>query len=202
MSIMVRNLGATVVVFIAVLEIFIASPNLTLINSRIPADETLALPFYKLSTEPSDQASVKIENAGHYCISFIENKETKADLLPIIFDTTKVFGQDTSLEIPRGLYASSVEDILENPQYGWATTSSAFAAATEITLKPGENITIASVYGKADKIEIVPQLADLVSSPNFISSKFERARTMINELTESVETQTANPLFDGTVKQM
>jgi hypothetical protein len=160
------------------------------------------LPFYKLSTEPSDQAAVKVESAGHYCISFIETNETKAELLPIIFDTTKVFGQDTSLEIPRGLYSSSIEDILESPQYGWATTSSAFAAATEITLKPGENITIASVYGKADKIEIVPQLADLVSSPNFVSSKFKRARTMINELTEGVETQTANPLFDGTVKQM
>ena len=160
------------------------------------------MPFYKLSTEPSDQASVKIENAGHYCISFIETKDKKSDLLPIVFDTSKVFGQDTSLEHPNGLYGSSIENILENPQYGWATTSSAFAAATNITILPGANVTISSVFGKADTIERVPQIANLVTAPNYVLSKFNRARTMINELTAGVETQTANPLFDGTVKQM
>jgi len=35
------------------------------------ADEGLTMPFYKLSTEPSDEAAVKIEEAGHYCLSFI-----------------------------------------------------------------------------------------------------------------------------------
>jgi len=164
--------------------------------------DDLTMPFYKLSTEPGDSASVKIEEAGHYCLSFIETEKVKADLLPIVYDTSKVFGKDTTLETPFGLYASSVEEILEKPQYGWATTSSAFGAATKLTLKPGENITIASFYGKADHIERLPELASLVTAPNFVDTKFKRARTMINELTSGVETKTVNPLFDGTVKQM
>jgi hypothetical protein len=166
------------------------------------ADETLTMPFYKLSTEPSDTASVKIEEAGHYCLSFIEDKKVKATLLPIVFDTNKVFGADTSLQLPAGLSSSSVDEILENPQYGWAKTSSAFAAVTKITLKPGQNVTMATVFGKADHIEKVPQIANTVTAPNYVDMKFKRARTLINELTESVETETVNPLFDGTAKQM
>lgn len=166
------------------------------------ADDTLSMPFYKLSTEPSDQASVKIEESGHYCIAFIENSKTQAPLLPIVFDSSKVFGKDTTLGLPMGIQASGIASILENPQYGWAKTSSGFAAAVNITLKPGENITIATVYGMADHIDIVPTIASRVASAGFIETKFYRARALIDELTAGVETKTVNPLFDGTVKQM
>lgn len=166
------------------------------------ADDTLSLPFYKMSTEPSDSAKVQIERHGHYCIAFIENDNEDAELLPIVFDPNKVFGKASSLENPNGLYASSVGDILDNPQYGDAKTSSSFAAVRKITLKPGENVTIASVYGKADHIEDVPGIASTVSAAGYIKSKADEARQLMDMLTASVETNTVNPLFDGTVKQM
>jgi hypothetical protein len=167
-------------------------------------DDTLTMPFYKLSTEPTDEAAVKIEEAGHYCLSFVESLDAKADLLPVVFDTSKVFGTDTSLNSATAFFSSSssVEDILSGPQYGWARTSSAFPALSQVTLKPGENITIASVYGKAENINIVPKIADTVTAAGYVSKKLDRARTLINELTSGVETKTVNPLFDGTVKQM
>ena len=80
-------------------------------------------------------------------------------LLPIVFDKDKVFGKSTSLDSPYGFLASSVGDILDNPQYGDAKTSSSFAAVRSVILKPGENITVASVYGRADHIEEVPKIA-------------------------------------------
>lgn len=165
-------------------------------------DDDLTMPFYKLSTEPSDKASVVIEEAGHYCLSFVETMAGQAELLPIVYDTSKVFGEDTSFSNPYGLESSSVEKIVDNPQYGWAKTSSAFSALKSVTLAPGENITIASVYGKADHIEEVPKIKSIVTAPGFVSSKHVRARKLIDELTSGVETSTANPLFDGTVKQM
>ena len=165
-------------------------------------DDTLMMPFYKLSTEPSDEAKVKIELEGHYILAFVESNDKTAELLPIVYDTNKIFGKSTSLESPRGLQASSVQDILDNPQYGDAKTSSAFAALSQITLKAGENITIASIYGKAAHIERVPEIRDVVTQPGFIQAKAARARTLIDNLTASVETTTVNPLFDGAVKQM
>jgi hypothetical protein len=166
------------------------------------ADDTLTKPFYKMSTEASDEAKVKIEEHGHYCLSFIESLDETATLLPIVFDKDKVFGKSTSLQHPAGLHASSVGEILDNPQYGDAKTGSSFAAVRKITLKPGENVTIASVYGRADHIENVPLIADIVTAPGYIQSKFQRARALIDELTAGVETTTVNPLFDGAVKQM
>jgi hypothetical protein len=166
------------------------------------ADDGLTMPFYKLSTEPGDSASVKIEEAGHYCLAFIENSKKKAKLLPIVYDSTKVFGRDTSLQSAAALDASSVGKILNNPQYGWAMTSSAFPALNQITIKAGENITIASVYGKAEKIDMVPKVADIITEPGWIANKAVRARELIDELTAGVETKTVYPLFDGTVKQM
>ena len=165
-------------------------------------DEGKTMPFYKMSTEPSDTAKVKIEEKGHYCISFIETADEEATLLPIVFDNKKVFGKSTSLELPQGLLASSVGDILDGPQYGDATTSSSFAAIRSITLKPGENVTVASFYGRTDHIDELPPIAEVVTAPGYVAKMFARARTMINELTMGVETNTTNPLFDSTVRQM
>jgi len=166
------------------------------------ADKTLNMPFYKMSTESSDSAKVTIEEKGNYCLSFIESTDEAATLLPIVFDKDKVFGKSTSLEHPSGLEASSVGGILDGPQYGDAKTSTSFAAIRSITLKPGEEITVASVYGRGEHIDDMPKIAKIVTAPGFIQSKFARARTMINEMTMGVDTNTTNPLFDTTVRQM
>lgn len=166
------------------------------------ADDTLTMPFYKMSTEPGDTAKVTVEEKGNFILSFVESSDSTAELLPIVFDKDKVFGQDTSLEIPQGMYTSSVGKILDGNQYGYAKTSSSFAAVRSITLKPGKNVTIASVYGRADHIEELPKISEIVTAPGFIDTKFKRARIMINELTVGVETNTTNPLFDTTVRQM
>jgi hypothetical protein len=166
------------------------------------ADAGLTMPFYKMSTEPGDDASVTIEKAGHYCLSFIESSEKTPQLLPIVYDSRSVFGESTSLEHPAGLMASSVGEILSSPQYGDATTSSAFTALDKIILAPGENITIATFFGKAMNIMDVPKIAKIVTKPGYVETKFERARSLIDELTTGVETNTANPLFNGAVKQM
>mmetsp|Transcript_38017 Transcript_38017/g.81207 ORF Transcript_38017/g.81207 Transcript_38017/m.81207 type:complete len:1244 (+) Transcript_38017:325-4056(+) len=162
------------------------------------ADETLSLPFFRMSTEPSDTASVKIEKEGHYCIASVDGRE---GLLPIVYDTEKVFGFSSTLQEPNGVIASSIADVVSNPQYGDAKTSSAFAALQKVTLAPGESVTINSYYGKASHIEDLPGIAEEVTAPGFTENKLERARDLMSQLTSSVETHTANHLFDGAIKQ-
>ena len=112
--------------------------------------DSSTMPFFRLSTEPSDTAAVVIEQQGHYCLSYIENKEK--DFLPIVYDTSKVFGRDTSLTRPVELYERSITDIVDGEQYGFAKTSSAFAAVKDVIIYPGESITISTFYGKANAI--------------------------------------------------
>jgi len=166
------------------------------------ADEGNTMPFYRMSTVPGDSAAVQIELAGHYLLSFLDSSEADAELLPIIYDTKTIFGRDTSLLVPDGLRVNSVSDILSNPQYGDARTSSGFAAVEEITLQPGESISITSFYGKTDTIEGIKPIAETVTKAGYVKYKFNQARVMINELTSSVETNTTSHLFDGAVKQM
>jgi len=166
------------------------------------AGEGTTMPFYRMSTEPGDTASVKIELAGHYLLSFLDSPDHDAELLPIVYDSEVVFGRDTSLFQADGFKAKSMKDILSNPQYGDARTSSGFAALDEITLQPGESISVTSFYGKADHIDDVKAIADHITKAGYVEKKFVQARVMIDFLTSSVETNTSSHLFDGTVKQV
>uniref|UniRef100_A0A7S2VZP1 Uncharacterized protein n=1 Tax=Eucampia antarctica TaxID=49252 RepID=A0A7S2VZP1_9STRA len=165
-------------------------------------EDSVTMPYYRMSTEPSDSASVKIEEAGHYLLAMIEDANDDAKLLPIIYDTNAVFGQDSSLTHPLGFHTKSVEDLVDTTQYGQARTSSGFAGVEEKTLQPGESFSIASFYGKSDHIDEIPALAERVTKAGYVAGKFTEARTLIDELTSGVETNTTNKLFDGAVKQM
>jgi hypothetical protein len=91
-----------------------------------PYNDTLTMPYFKLSTKPSDSAAVTIEEAGHYCLSIIEG--SPSTLLPIIYDASKVFGEDTMMLRPIKLQSKTVGEIIKETQYGSAKTPSAFAA--------------------------------------------------------------------------
>jgi hypothetical protein len=93
-----------------------------------PYKDSLTMPFYKLSTQPSDSAAVTVQHAGHYCLSMLDGDPSK--LLPIIYDSSKVFGEDSMMLLPIELQNKTVGDILKKKQYGFAKTSSAFAAGT------------------------------------------------------------------------
>jgi hypothetical protein len=162
------------------------------------AEDTLALPFYQMSTEPGDMASVVIKKAGHYCIAFVRGESRS--LLPLVFDTKKVFGFSTTLQDPAALVESSVKDILSRPQYGDAKTSSVFATLYKATLAPGESITVTSLYGQAESIDLLPIIAKKVSEPGYAEDKLDRACELINNLTLAVETHKANHLFNGAIK--
>jgi hypothetical protein len=166
------------------------------------AGEGTTMPYYRMSTETADSASVKIELAGHYLLSFIETTDSDAELLPIIYDTNAVFGRDSSLTHADGFNDNTVTELVNKPQYGQARTSSGFAAIDELTLQPGESVSVVSFYGKVDHIEDVKPIADHITKAGYVGGKFDQARTMINDLTSSVETNTTSHLFDGAVRQM
>lgn len=92
-----------------------------------PYKNSLAYPFYRLLRGPEYFASEPGEQrAGHFCLAIMEGDNPH--LLPIVYDTSRVFGQDTSLLNPLRLHEKTVAEILDEPQYGFGVTSSAFAA--------------------------------------------------------------------------
>lgn len=158
------------------------------------------MPFFRLSTEPGDTAAVVVEEEGNFVLSYVEGREQH--LLPIVYDTSKLFGEDTSLTWPYKLEYMAVKDIVSGDQYGAAKTSSAFAAIDKITIQPGESVTLSTFYGKAKKITDVPVVARRVSQSGFSQYKLSRARELIQQITSGVETSTHNKLFDAHIQQM
>lgn len=164
-------------------------------------EEELTMPYYRLSTDPGDTASIRVIEEGHFCLSFVESSTEKATLLPIIYDTQQVFRENTQLTNPIGLETKSIADIIAGKQYGASKTSSSFAALDEYTLAPGESVTIVSFYGKVQHIDEVRRIADVITEPNYVADKFIEARQLMNDLLASVETSTSDHLFNGLVKQ-
>lgn len=175
-----------------------------------PYNDTLQMPFYRLSMQPSDSSAVTVQEVGHWCLSVLEeivdNNCIDPDppmLLPIIHDPSTVFGDDTSLLRPVRLYSHTVSDLIHNePQYSFAKTASAFAAVEDMTLNPGESLTITTFFGKADHVLEVPVIARRLLQSGFARFKATRARELVKQITSGVETKTSNPLFDGHVEQM
>lgn len=170
-----------------------------------PYNDTLQMPFYRLSTQPSDTASVTVQEAGHWCLAILEtsNDDNEARLLPIVFDPQRVFGSDTTFIRPLHLYANAISDIVRRQkQYGLAKTASAFAAVEDALLAPGESLTITTYFGKADHVTDVPVVSRRVMESGLAEFKEARSREIVHQITDWVETKTAIPLFDGHVQQM
>jgi hypothetical protein len=172
-------------------------------------EDSIDQPFYRLTTEVRDSESVKVLKRGHYCMAMTEKlpgnptgDTENNELLPIVYDTEKVFGEDTTLLRPVQLFSKSIADIVREPQYGSAKSSSCFAAVREITLEPGETVTISTFYGGAANILDLPEIARRATQPGFVLYKLTRSRELIKQITASVETKTGNKLFDEHVKQM
>jgi hypothetical protein len=159
------------------------------------------MPFFRLSTQPNDSASVVVQKAGHWCLSVLES-DNDSTLLPIVYDTSKIFGQDTSLLHPVGLSNRPISEILKEKQYGRAKTSSAFAAVDHIKLAPGKSVTISTFFGKANNVLDIPVISRRVLQLGFSQYKVMRTREIIKQITAVVETTTSHPLWDGHVQQM
>jgi hypothetical protein len=205
---LLKNMGRTLEAWFGVYQVY---------------NDTIAYPFYKLSSQPADTADVLVVNQGHFCISFLEDG---SNLNPIIYDTSKVFGEDSSLIQPLELFSKSISEIISGPQFGFAKTASAFAASkykyreigvckpfnvstlslsfivSNVTLKMGQSIKTYTVFGLASDMWEVPRISRQLTTPGFMALKRSRAREIHNKIMGVVETRTANQLFDAHVKQM
>ena len=198
------------------------SPYINNVNNETT---TLQMPFYRLSMIPPTQINSNTNSydaamtatlrpeMGHWCISIVDSINDDDDdddnegpaLLPILYNPMILFGDDTTLLRPIRLQEQTISDLLESNDEGskhGGFVPSAFAAATDVTLRPGQSITISSFYGTADHILDVPVIARRLLQPGFVSFKLARANELGQQVISAIESHTSNPLWDGHVQQM
>ena len=80
-------------------------------------------------------------------------------------------------------------------------TPCAYAAAN-VTLKPGQSVTITSAYGQAWDVETFNDvIIPAITARSFVQKKLVEAEELTERLTKGVKMVSGSPLFDGFVKQ-
>ena len=167
-----------------------------------PYNNSLSYPFYRLLRGPEHfAADPGAQQAGHFCLSVLEDDEPS--LLPIVFDTNRIFGHDTSLLNPVRLRSHTIQSIVESDkQYGFAKTSSAFAAVSGKTLEQGKSVSVASFYGTIPYMLGVPVIERRITMYGFVQFKQARSREVLKQMTSSVATRSSHFILDRHARQM
>ncbi len=159
-----------------------------------------AIPFFKLRATAGDTAEVGEIQAGHFAFAFLESARAAPDLIPPLVDPQVVFRQNTALSAPDGFLESGASGLQSQNQITSGRTPCAFFGA-EDTLEAGGAVTLHSVYGHISGIENLLREAHRVAGPTYLAGKRTAARRLVQDLTQTVRTQTASPLFDAYAAQ-
>eukprot|EP00968_Pinguiococcus_pyrenoidosus_P001920 scaffold97_cov261-Pinguiococcus_pyrenoidosus.AAC.11 len=156
------------------------------------------LPYFHVSQKTGDVAQVTAVNEGHFVVAYLkEGDSTNLERLPFVLDPLKVFGSDSTMEIPYGfLGADSGRQLAEADQCFVGRTPTSFAAV-DATVAPGESITIYSLYGHSrDVEELKTVILPVIEAEDFFETKRQEARELADTLTSKVESSTSSELFD------
>ena len=153
------------------------------------------LPFYRLKATPGDTAEVHVIHAGNYAFAAYEN-----DLLPVIGDPEVIFGMDNGQSRAHLFHEGGLEKTLSSEQILEGKTLCAFFGA-KISLDPKEEKNIFSLYGYSADFQTIQSNVEKILSPGYLENKIIEARNLTDELTNDVETVSADTLFDGYSRQ-
>jgi hypothetical protein len=178
-------------------------------------DTHITLPFYHISQGTADTPFVQLVKDGFFALAYAgtanndgqqpqkQESDGEKDLLPFIVDPSLVFGFDTTLTNASAFFGSSqpVEELVKKNQGTTSRTPCAYAGH-HIQIPAGESISITSVYGYAESLELlVGKYAPEMRTPDYSVTKREIAEEVVTKITKKVTTKTNSSIFDAYVKQ-
>ncbi|GAB6107785.1 cellobiose phosphorylase [Fusibacter bizertensis] len=154
------------------------------------------IPFYKFRASSGDEAEVSSHNKGHFYLSFTEDDK----LIKPIVDLELIFGYDTSLTMPFGLFEKNIADLDLNNQVVVNRVPCGFTPVSK-TVLGGASIEINTIIGHVSEVSIINQKALAYSKKDFVSGKLKEAEGLIDTLVDAVDTESNYPIFDAYIKQ-
>jgi len=152
------------------------------------------LPFYRVSASIEDRPEVKFQTSGHFYISGMESGgEWK--WLKAIVDPQLIFGLTGSSLIPENFVNYSLAELYNTPQIKCGRQPCGFFGST-FQLVAGEKLTLHNVIGNTPDLDLVRSQQIKFSKTEFWQAKFEEARQLTSAITDSINTESANPIFD------
>lgn len=151
------------------------------------------IPFFRFRASSEDKAEIDEVVTGNFYLSYNGDGEI---IRPII-DASVIFDYDTSLSVPISFVNNTInrsDEVKENK------VPCAFSEANTV-IKAYENITIKTIIGQIENVQLLNDRAkDLVKS-NYVSNKREIGNDIIGDMLNDVHTETNNEIFDSYIKQ-
>lgn len=148
--------------------------------------------FYKLRASTGDSAEVNEVTDGNFYISKLEDQTVK-----IIADIKLVFDTDTSFSKPYGFMYHAFENFIDKPQVVVNQVPCAFSA---FSYNLDKIVTLNSLVGYTSDIHLLDEYVAKLDT-NYLRTKDIENIEMHKELTNAIDTETAEPLFDAYLKQ-
>lgn len=151
--------------------------------------------YFRVRASMQDTAEVTKVEGGNFCLGW---EETGTVLKPLV-QPGLVFGEDTALAIPRNFVKQSLESLCSAHQVTNNNFPCCFLPVKK-SVAPGEAITVYSLYGQSEDKYRVMKLQER-ADVRWFDAKREEAAALVKGLTDAVQTQTADPVFDAYCRQ-
>ena len=150
--------------------------------------------------------AVRASMADTACVTQVEGvnfayaiDETGAVLHPLV-QPGLVFGQDTGLAFPETFAAAPLSELTARDQVTTNQFPCCFMPRCK-TLAPGEALSVYTLYGQAENRAAVARLVAQISGPQWFQDRYAQAVALGRDLSDAVETKTADPVFDAYCRQ-
>ncbi|MFH0993218.1 MAG: cellobiose phosphorylase, partial [bacterium] len=150
--------------------------------------------FYKLRSATGDEAETREVKDGNFYLSFVDGVQTTP-----IADMDLVYGYDTAMNHAAALEKQPLAVLQASFQATANKVPCGFTGATK-TLAPGAVLCIDTLIGHTHDVAAIARKAGIVSHAWFEAKRIEAA-AVIDELLSDVETKTAFPVFDESIRQ-
>ena len=159
----------------------------------------MKVPFYKVRSSIEDRPEVEEHQAGHFYGCFASSSGNDRPLDPVV-DPALIFGQTTALTYPAEFLSHSLSQLYHQKQICLGKIPCGFFG-TEFNLTPGETITLTSLIGHVDRLDIINKRASDIFQSDFVRLKHQEAVALTENLTNAISTESSDPLFDRYCRQ-
>lgn len=153
-------------------------------------------PYFRVRASLADSTKVTAIDGGNFSVC-VDNQGTR--LQPVV-DCEAVFAYDTSYAIPHVFAENGIDGVLGKKQMTMNQIPCCFYGA-KITLQPKESYTLYQVTGHAANKGLFHAYQEKTLDAAYFEQKLTRAIELTKQVTEAMDTKTANPAFDAYCRQ-
>ncbi len=148
------------------------------------------VPFYHLNVEVSDTPDVRFIREGHFFLSFLRERDGVRRARAVA-EAACVFGPALDFRRPRAFLEARRFRLPEHQQT--SNRSPAAMAFHRLTLAPGKERVVTSLYGHAASLGALKAIARRVEKAGYIEAKAAENRDLIDSIRHRAFTHTASP---------